>query len=172
VRLAAIGPATAYALRELHLEPDLVPGVFTSEALAEELRVRAAGQRVLLARADRGRELLREQLAGVCEVVQVTVYSQRDARQFDPEVLRRLQEGEMDYVTLTSSNIARAFVRALDGQALAKVRQGAVGLVSISPVTSAAVGELGLPVAAQAREATAAGVIAVLVELAAGRKQS
>jgi uroporphyrinogen III methyltransferase/synthase len=167
IRLAAIGPATAEALRAVHLEPDLVPGVYTSEGLAAELKARAAGQRVLLARADRGREVLREQLAGVCEVVQVTVYSQRDASDLDPPLLERLRQGAIDYVTLTSSNIARAFARALDGPALQKVRKGAIRLVTISPVTSAAVEELGLPVAAEAREATAAGVVAALVELAA-----
>src|SRR5207237_1905019 len=55
VRLAAIGPATADALRDYHLEPDLVPEAYRSEVLADALRERVAGQRVLLARADRGR---------------------------------------------------------------------------------------------------------------------
>jgi uroporphyrinogen III methyltransferase/synthase len=169
LRLAAIGPATADALRALHLEPDLVPGVYTSEGLAAELEAQAAGQRVLLARADRGRDVLREQLGGVCDVVQVAVYSQRDAGALDASLLQRLREGAIDYVTLTSSNIARAFARALDGPALQKVREGVIGLVTISPVTSAAVLELGLPVAAAAREATAAGVVAALVQLAAAK---
>ena len=39
-------------------------------------------------------------------------------------------------------------------------------LVSISPVTSGAVRELGLPVAAEAAEYTAAGVAEALVALA------
>ena len=65
LRLAAIGPATADALRAYHLEPDLVPDEYRSENLAAALRERVRGQRVLLARADRGRELLREELAAV-----------------------------------------------------------------------------------------------------------
>ena len=41
-----------------------------------------------------------------------------------------------------------------------------VKLVSISPVTSAVIHELGLPVAAEASEYTSAGVIEVLIALA------
>src|SRR5439155_22740053 len=55
VKLAAIGPATADALRSYHLEPDLVPARYQSEDLADALCERVRGGRVLLARADRGR---------------------------------------------------------------------------------------------------------------------
>jgi uroporphyrinogen III methyltransferase/synthase len=158
VRLAAIGPATADALRAYHLEPDLVPDVYTSEALAAALKGPAAGGRVLLARADRGREVLRTELAAVAKVEQVAVYSQRDAEGIDPAVL-----AAVDFVTLTSSNIARSLVRALDEESLDRIRAGRVRLVTISAVTSAEVRALGLPVAAEAREATAEGVVEALV---------
>jgi len=166
VRLAAIGPATADALRSYHLEPDIIPAEYRSEALAAALRERACGQRVLLARADRGRDVLREELAAVAEVDQVAVYSQVDVVGPDPHLLDCLRRGEIDYVTLTSSNIARAFVRALDAPCRARIETGKVQLVSISPVTSAAVRELGLPVAADAAEYTAAGVAEALIALA------
>ena len=78
--------------------------------------------------------------------------------------MEELKTGRVDYVTLTSSNIARALVRALDETALAVLRDGRVKLVTISPVTSAAVRELGLPVAAEAKEYTSAGVVAALIE--------
>jgi uroporphyrinogen III methyltransferase/synthase len=163
VRLAAIGPATADALRRFHLEPDFVPTEYRSEGLAAGLKERACGQRVLLARADRGRELLRDVLAAVAEVDQVAVYSQVDAIDPDAEALTALREGRIEYITLTSSNIARALVRALDPATHERIRAGAVRLVSISPVTSAAVLELGFPVAAEAAEYTMEGVIAALL---------
>jgi uroporphyrinogen III methyltransferase/synthase len=168
VRLAAIGPATADALRAYHLEPDLVPAEYRSESLAEALRERVRGQRVLLARADRGRELLRDELAAVAEVNQVAVYAQADASEIDPGLLEQVRQGGIDYVTLTSSNIARSLVKALDGAARERLRDGTVRLVSISPVTSAAVRDLGLPVAAEAVEYTAEGVVAALVAHAGG----
>jgi uroporphyrinogen III methyltransferase/synthase len=170
LRLAVIGPATADALRRYHLEPDLVPAVYVSEALASALKDHVAGQRVLLARADRGREVLREQLAQVSEVEQVTVYCQLDAIEPDAEALQSLRRGEIDYVTLTSSNIARSLLRALDEESLRLIRSGGVQLVSISPVTSTAIRELGLPVAIEAREFTAEGVVQALIVLSGGRQ--
>jgi uroporphyrinogen III methyltransferase/synthase len=166
LRLAVIGPATADALRRYHLEPDLMPDAFDSESLAAALKDRVAGQRVLLARADRGRELLREQLANVAEVEQVAVYSQVDAIAPGCEALEELRLGEIDCVTLTSSNIARSLIRALDESTLQLLRSGAVRLVSISPVTSAAIRDLGLPVAAEARQFTTEGVVQALIALA------
>ncbi len=166
LKLAAIGPSTAEALRRYFLEPDLVPAEYRSEALAAALRERVAGQAVLLARADRGRDVLRQELAQVAEVEQVAVYAQVDAVEADPAVLDALRRGEIDCVTLTSANVARGFVRLLDEPGRRRLESGEVKLVSISPVTSAALAELGLPVAAEAAEYTTAGVIAALLRLA------
>src|SRR5262249_7838325 len=166
LRLAAIGPGTANALRAYHLEPDLVPPAFRSESLAAALKEHAAGQRVLLARADRGRDVLPRELAAVARVDQVAVYSQVDALDANAPALDALRRGEIDYVTLTSSNIARALLGALDAPCRARIETGQVKLVSISPVTSATVRELGLPVAAEATVYTVAGLVAALVELA------
>jgi len=168
LKLAAIGPGTAEALRAFHLDADLVPDEYRSEALAAALKGRAAGQRVLLARADRGRELLREELAAVAEVVQVAVYSQADAAGPDGPTGELLRAGQVDSITVTSSNIARALARALGPEGLEHVRSGRTRLVSISPVTSATLRELGLPVAAEAAVYTADGVAAALCALASG----
>jgi uroporphyrinogen III methyltransferase/synthase len=166
VRLAAIGPSTADALRGYHLEPDLVPPAFNSEHLAAALKGPAAGGRILLARADRGRDLLRQELGTVAAVDQVAVYAQVDAAENAPEVLEQLRRGEIDYVTLTSSNIARALLGRLDAEGRRRVAAGEVKLVCISPHTGAAVRDLGLPVAAEAAAYTTAGVVAALVALA------
>ncbi len=166
LRLAAIGSATAAALKHLHLTPDVVPASFRSENLAATLAPLVKGQRVLLARADRGRELLRDELAKVAQVDQIAVYSQSDAADLDPHVLLALSRGEIGYVTLTSANIARALLTNLDETARLRIKSGDVKLVTISPVTSAAVRELGVEPAAEATEYTIDGVIDALVKLA------
>jgi uroporphyrinogen III methyltransferase/synthase len=168
LQLAVIGPSTADALRSYYLEPDLMPPEYCSESLAAVLKPRVAGQRVLLARADRGRDVLRQELAQVATVEQVAVYCQVDAVVADASVLDCLRRGEIDYITLTSSNIARALVRALDAPCRARIASGEVQLVSISPVTSAEIRQLGLPVAAEAKEATMTGIVEALVQLACG----
>ncbi len=166
IKLAVIGPSTAEALRSYHLEPDLMPGRYRSEGLATELKEHAAGQRVLLARADRGRELLRQEVSTVATVDQVAVYAQVDAIDTHAEALDCLRRGEIEFVTLTSANIARSLLQSLDEPCKARIRSGSVKLVSISSVTSAAVAEFGLPVIAEAPEETTAGLLRVLVELA------
>ncbi len=167
LRLAAIGPSTAEALRGYYLEPDLVPEEYCSESLAARLRREAAGQRILLARADRGRDVLRQELAEVAQVDQIAVYVQRDAVEDAGNVLDGLRRGELDFITFTSGNIARAFLRKLDGPCLARLESGHVKIVTISPVTSTAVAEFGLPVAAEAGVYTTEGMLEALTALAA-----
>jgi uroporphyrinogen III methyltransferase/synthase len=170
VKLAAIGPKTAEALRQYHLEADVVPqAAFSSEGLAEALAKEVDGRRVLLARADRGRELLRQELTKVAAAVdQVTVYEQIDAMDPDAEALTALRRGEVEFVTLSSSNAARALIGAFDETVQGRVLRGEVKLVAISPETGKAVRELGLPVAAEAEVYTADGLIDAVVRLVRG----
>jgi uroporphyrinogen III methyltransferase/synthase len=168
VKLAAIGPKTADALREYHLRADVVPdAMFSSEGLAAALAQHVAGRRVLLARANRGRELLRDELAKVAaSVEQVTVYDQVDAPDPDPAVIDALRRGEIRYVTLPSSNIARGVLGAFDETIRGRVERGEIRLVVISPETGKAVRELGYPVAAEADVFTEDGLIDAVVRLA------
>jgi uroporphyrinogen III methyltransferase/synthase len=165
IKLAAIGPKTAEALRAYHLVADLMPARFQSEDLAAGLLARIQpGERVLLARADRGRDLLRDELALTCPVQQIAVYSQVDAIAADDPALDHVRRGEVDFITVTSSNIARSLVPSLDATSLARLHSGEIRLVSISPVTSADIRALGLPVAAEAETATAQGLLDALIK--------
>jgi len=165
IQIAAIGPGTADALRQFHLEPDLVPPQYHSEGLAQALASKAAGQRILLARADRGRDVLAEELSRVATVDSIVVYSQIDVLDRNSEVFQCLRHGEVDFVTLTSSNIAKGFLNYLDDACKDKIKSGVVQLVSISPVTSSGIQKLGFPVAAEANEFTMNGIVEALVKL-------
>jgi uroporphyrinogen III methyltransferase/synthase len=107
-------------------------------------------------------------LSALASVEQVAVYSQVDCANPDPEIMDRLRRGSLDYVTLTSSNVARAFLRALDVQSGDRIKSAKVGLISISPVTTAAIRELGFPVAGEATEYTTNGVIEAMLRTARG----
>ena len=122
----------------------------------------------LLGRHLHRRQYVRDELSPVTEVDQIAVYSQVDAVQPDSKVLDHLRRGEIDCITLTSANIARALVGSLDEPARARLASGEVKLISISPVTSAAVKELGLPVAAEATAASTEGLFDAILRLAAG----
>jgi uroporphyrinogen III methyltransferase / synthase len=159
VKLAAIGPGTAEELARHGLHAKLVPAQFRAEALADALANEAPGRRFLLARASRGREVLAEQLAaaGAAAVEQIVVYTSIDVQQPDPAVAALLRAGQIDWITVTSSAIARALV-GLFGADLRLAR-----LASISPVTSDTLRELGHQPAAEAAEYTFAGLAAAIV---------
>ncbi len=158
-RLAAMGPGTAAALADFHLRADVVPPEYRAESLVEVLAPEAAGKRFLLVRASRGRPILADGLrAAGGEVVQVVAYDSRDVASVRPEVVERLQAGEIQWTFVTSSSIARSAVR-LFGQALRQTR-----IVSISPVTTAVLKELGFPVAVEAREYTLRGMLAAVLQ--------
>jgi uroporphyrinogen III methyltransferase/synthase len=160
VQLAAIGPKTAAALRDYHLHADLVPeSAFIAEALVESLREVVRGKRVLLARANRGRELLAKELGAIAHVEQVVVYEQVDAVDGRSDAFAALRRGEIEFVTLSSSNVARALLHTFDETLRGRVIRGDVKLVAISPETGRAIRELGLPVAAEAEVYTAEGLI-------------
>ncbi|HEV3137675.1 MAG TPA: uroporphyrinogen-III C-methyltransferase [Pirellulales bacterium] len=155
IKLAAIGPGTAEELGRYHLRADVVPDEFRAESLAEALQSEAAkGRRFLLARASRGREVLAEQLSNAGgHVEQAVVYTSRDVVQADPEIAGRLREGKIDWITVTSSAIARSLV-TLFGADLGKSK-----LAAISPVTSATLRELGYDVAVEAQTYTMTGLV-------------
>ena len=165
VRLAAIGPATAAALLRRGLRADATPAAYCAESLAAALRERLAAEtpsrrrppRVLLVRASRGREVLAEQLrAGGAEVFQAVAYVSRDTAEPDPQIRRALEAGEIDWITVTSSAIARSLARMF-GPALRRAR-----LAAISPLTAAALAEAGFAAAAIAATYDADGVVAAV----------
>jgi uroporphyrinogen-III synthase len=160
-RLAAIGRGTAEELARYHLRADVVPDTFQAESLAEALSQEASGWRFLLARASRGREVLAERLSAVgAHVDQIVVYRSSDVCPDDLRlrpVARLMNEGRIDWVTVTSSSIARSLAAIL-GPRLAKTR-----LASISPITSGVLAELGWPPAVEAQRYTFEGVIEAML---------
>jgi len=76
-----------------------------------------------------------------------------------------------DFITFTSSSTAEQFVGLMEasgaGRPLAERLSGAA-LCSIGPVTSDTLRELGLPVAVEASEHTAAGLVAAIAASAGG----
>lgn len=166
-RLAAIGPGTADALKAFHLRPDLVPDRFDSDALAEALAPEVANRSVLLARADRGRDVLRERLKPLARrVEQAAVYRNADAASLPANVLERLSDGTVDWITLTSSAITRRLHTLLPHTVRSAIG-GRVKLASISPITSETARGLGWTVHAEARDFTWNGLIQAILEVEA-----
>jgi uroporphyrinogen III methyltransferase/synthase len=164
-RLAAIGPATVEALAQYHLQADLQPGEhYRAESLAETLRPHVRGKRVFLARASRGREVLAELLSAAgAEVEQTVVYESRDVSVANNQVRQTLAAGRIDWVTVTSSAIARSLVQ-LFGNDLKHAQ-----LVAISPLTAEMLADLGYPAATVATVYTTTGILDAILAAELGK---
>ena len=112
----------------------------------------------MLARASRGREVLSEELTTAgADVEQIVVYSSDDVPAGDPEIAALLADGKIDWITVTSSAIARSLARMF-GENLSRSR-----LASISPITSGTLRELGYSPSAEATVYTMDGVVEAIV---------
>ncbi|KPJ95938.1 MAG: hypothetical protein AMS18_02020 [Gemmatimonas sp. SG8_17] len=111
-----------------------------------------------MARTNRGRQVLPNELerAGA-QVDQIVVYGSFDVEEPDPSMVAALSSGEIDWVTVTSSAIARSVVR-LYGDALRQSR-----LASIGPMTSKTLRELGYEPAVEASPHSTSGLIDAIV---------
>jgi uroporphyrinogen III methyltransferase/synthase len=168
-QIAAIGTATAQALHEFHLRPNLLPSdEMHSDRLAELLIQRCHGKRVLIACATQARELLRERLAAVATVDVAPVYDQAPGEP-SAEVLDCLRRGEVDVVTLTSPNIARAFLAACDETIRQRLRDGTTRLLGNSQRLADWLNEQGIS-AFVSNDPTMDGLIASLIQLAGKRE--
>jgi len=170
VRVGVVGPATQASLAERGVMADFVP----TEALVESLACRlpeahpVEGKSVLIPRARSvGDALVRELTRRGARVEQVEIYEAVPCRASRTEMVGALDEG-VDAVLYTSRSVVRAVVELAGGCGLAALRKAAS--ISIGPVTSRALAEAGLDVAAEAKEHDADGLLGTLMEYMSGRE--
>ena len=144
-RVAAIGPATADALAEHGVRPDLVPGEYRAEGLLERLRgVITPADRVLLPRAAQTRDVLVTGLRRLgAQVTEVPAYATRRADAGAARLREALAAGAIDAVTFTSSSTARNFAEMFTEEER-RSWLGRVTVASIGPITAATATEYGL----------------------------
>ena len=152
-RIAAIGPGTARALAEGGIVADIVPPRAVAESLLEALEGEPVG-RVLIARAQEARDLLPDGLRERGAEVDILALYRTEAEPLDEAAGAAVLGAE--YLTFASASAAR-FTHAAAGT-LAGPK-----IVSIGPVTSAALVELGFPPDVEAAEHTPDGLVAALV---------
>ncbi len=149
LKVAAVGPMTAAALRSFGSEPHLTARKAEAEGLVADLADQVKGKRVLLPQAADARSALLQGLqeAGA-EAVAVVAYDKR----LPPEAPARAAElfatAPIGWVTFTSPRIVRHFVE-LFGDDWSR-RRGELRAASIGPVTSAELRRWGVEPAAEA----------------------
>jgi uroporphyrinogen-III synthase len=157
-RVAAIGPATADALRQHGAPVHLMPAEYRAEAILDEIGD-VAGQRILLPRADIARPALADGLRATgAQVDDVRAY--HTVRGDPPSAAFDALRAGVDVVTFTSSSTVRNFVSLTQG-----LDFGDPLMACIGPVTAATAHELGLRVDVVAEEYTVDGLLEALKAL-------
>jgi uroporphyrinogen III methyltransferase/synthase len=164
--VAAIGPATAEALKRWGIYVDVTPDPnrYTAEGLVaafdEQFDIR--GQTVLLPRAEGARDALIEGLTKQgAKVHEVILYVAAPPDAPEPEPLRRLRAGEVDVVTFASSSAVKNLLKLLNGDT-APLKKPLIAC--IGPITARTAREAGLEVGVESKEHTIPGLVAALRE--------
>jgi uroporphyrinogen III methyltransferase/synthase len=171
-RVAAIGPATADALREYGILADAMPDEYRAEGVLDTLFEAGvkAGDRILIPRAREAREILPETLRerGVAVDLVCAYETHRPDGSRTKELLDKLRDGAIDAISFASSSTVKNFMALLAEacpreEALALLE--GVKLASIGPITSQTILEEGLSVAIEAENYTIKGLTTALEAL-------
>ena len=156
LRIAAIGPGTAAALREHGLIADVVPERFVAEGLVDALGNVPVTQ-ALIARAAEARDVLPDALRARGTAVDVMALYETVAEPLSER--QRAEVADADYVTFTSASTVRFFFDAIGHGLPERTR-----LVSIGPVTTQALQERGREPHVEAERHDIDGLLDAIVE--------
>jgi uroporphyrinogen III methyltransferase/synthase len=163
-RLAAVGPATAARLRELHLQVDLMPDEFVGSKIAEAFArfESIENLKICLLRAEGANPDLPRALEDLGAIVDDIAVYQTAAETEDPAGAgAALRETGADWLTFTSGSTVEHFHARFDLPKLLK-KFPQMKLASIGPETSQAIRALGLEPVLEAKVHTGEGLAKAL----------
>jgi uroporphyrinogen III methyltransferase / synthase len=161
VKIAAIGPKTAEALRMRGIEPFFMPDEYVGEAILPGLGD-LRGKWVLLPRAEIARQALPEAIVSAGGVAhEIIVYHTLPA-QVNAEGLAALKAG-VDWITFTSPSTVQNFAQIIRQQGLDPLDLPENPKIAcIGPITEKAAQEEGFTVTVVAHEYTTDGLTEVI----------
>ncbi|MEA4926488.1 MAG: uroporphyrinogen-III C-methyltransferase [Syntrophomonadaceae bacterium] len=147
LKICAIGPATSERLTARGLIVDVIPEEYRAEGIIAKLNpMIKPGDRILLPRAQGAREILPESLRGLGAVVdEVIIYRAAPASRINPGHLQEIRNGEVDYITFTSSSTVKNFVEIVGTQYIQDFNDR-VKVACIGPITARTAEEHGFSV--------------------------
>jgi len=137
LKVCAIGPATAYQLKEKGIEANYTPKEFVAEAILKGFeKMMLKGRRILLARAKEARDVLPEglkQLGAKVDVVET--YRTVKPKGGSKKLKELLTKGKIDAITFTSSSTVNHFAELLKKEDL-QILLKDIAIACIGPITA------------------------------------
>jgi uroporphyrinogen III methyltransferase/synthase len=168
-KIAAIGPATAQRVRDFHLHVDLQPDEFVAEAIVREFERQGGVEnlRILLARAEKARDVLPKRLSALGAIVDegFAYRTVPETRDITGARARLLEEGA-DLITFTSSSTVDNFL------ALGLPWPNGMKTASIGPITSKTARDSGLTIDVEARRHDVEGLVNVIQQFFAKERRN
>ena len=164
-RIAAVGPATARKLKELHLQVDLMPDEALASSIAEAFSEYESIEnlKICLLRAEVANRELPAALETLGAIVDdIAVYRTVPETEDPGGAAAKLLERGADWVTFTSGSTVEQFHSRFNLPEVVK-KFPQLKLASIGPETSKALASLGLKPALEAKTHTADGLVEALL---------
>lgn len=164
VKIAAIGPKTAEALRKRGVEPDFIPSEYIGEAILSGLGD-VKGKWILLPRAEIAREELPQAISKAGGIAHEIIVYRTMPAEIDADGLNALKSG-VDIVTFTSASTVENFFTICTQNGLDPLNLPNNPLFAcIGPITEQAAREVGLENIVVAKEYTTDGLIHTITNL-------
>ncbi|HKB57084.1 MAG TPA: uroporphyrinogen-III synthase [Lacunisphaera sp.] len=166
MRIAAVGEATAAAIREKHLRVEVQPKKANADELAKALIEREAmdSAKVLVVTGNRNREALVQKLEEARAIVDcLPVYKTEETDLAKDPAAADFRTHGADAILFASPSAAQSFVdQAAALKLAAKARRPIAG--SIGPSTTTTMKQLGLPVDFEAADASLDSLVEALLK--------
>lgn len=164
VKIAAVGPATAAKLKEVHLKVDLMPQEYITDKIADAFSKFESVEnlKILLLRAEVANPELPKKLEEMGAIVDdVACYKTIPEIEDVTGAAAKLMESGADWITFTSSSTVENFHARFNLPELVK-KFPKTKLASIGPETSKAITALGLQATVEAKPHTIDGLVKAL----------
>jgi uroporphyrinogen III methyltransferase/synthase len=166
VKIAAIGPATAAKIKELHLQVDLMPDEALGSKIADAMNKYESVEnlKICLLRAQVANKELPDALEELGAIVDdIAIYKTIGETEDLTGSAAKLLEGGADWITFTSASTVEHFHARFDLPKLLK-QFSDIRLATIGPETSKALSALKLEPTIEAKEHTIDGLVAALLK--------
>jgi uroporphyrinogen III methyltransferase/synthase len=167
IKVCAIGPKTADAVKGYGIIPDMIPPEYRAEAVITGFRgLKTENLTILLPRAKEAREILPDELKKMgAEVDVVDAYVTIMPENRVASISKMLEAGEIDMVPFTSSSTVTNFI-GMFGNNTDQVQEWLKGvdIASIGPITSETAKKYGLKVSVEPADYTIEALTDVIVK--------